>query len=239
MAGMSVTHFRPHWSWVVAAVVAISGSIACSEHGESGQPGTATATASSPAATALPPSPSSNEPDQFKGRLNGYDIVPGGAGLPTRTGFDACPVVGMEPPPPGTDREVVTSPGPLRIDPETMPAGIVAKDIVSAFLCRGDLAEVSWSFFAQPGTPGANPGGSPVFVFRERGNSPIIRGAQRSQWSEMTMGGLAGVAVRPNKAIEPCFAAVYNPATDVQTTVSGDGAQLDLCLKVIEAVVTN
>lgn len=226
---MSATQVRPRWSWVVVAVLAFAGSIACSEDGKSGQSGTA---------TVVPPSPTSGDPEPFKGRFSGYEIVPGGAGLPTRTGFDACPIVGMEPPPPGTEREVVTAPGPLRIDPAKMPAGVIARDTVSAFLCRGELAEVFWSFFAQPGTPGANPGGSPVFVFRQRGNQPIIHGAPTAQWSEVTIGGLPAIAARPNRPVEACFAAVYNPATGVQTTVNGDGAQIDLCLKVIEAVVS-
>ncbi|MGB4861674.1 MAG: hypothetical protein WBO97_04375 [Tepidiformaceae bacterium] len=173
--------------------------------------------------------------EPFKGSLGEYEIVPGGVGLPTRTGFDACPGVGLEPAP--TERAVVTAPGPLRIDPATMPAGIDPQGVPTAFLCRGELAYASWAFFAQAGTPDANPGGSPVSITRERGNQPLIRGAPAAQWSEVILGGLPGVAVGPARPIESCFAAVYNPVTDVQTTVSADGAALELCLAVIEAVL--
>jgi hypothetical protein len=173
-------------------------------------------------------------PPPFVGDLSGYHIDVTAQG---RTPFDACPGVGLNPPPPGQAIATV-SVGPLRIEPSRLPASLTATDPPEVFLCRGEVAQVGWTFHIAPGSPNANAGGGSAFISRVRGLAPIQHGASQAQWTAVTVGGLPAVLARPAATIGSCFVAVYQPETDVLTTVQAAGAEALFCMALVEAAIT-
>ncbi len=199
--------------------------------------------AQAPTPTATPSALPGGTPElvtPFRGTVNGYEIVPGGQGVVERSPYDLCPGVGLSGAP-GEEVATITAPGPLRIDPSVLPAGVEPLGLPDVFLCRGELAIVMWIFQIEAGTPDVNPGGGALSVHRVRGRDPIIHSAPRDRWAEVTIGGLDALVARPpvsgDRPVGDCFAALYDPATDVYTTVSGHGANAEFCIAVMEAVV--
>lgn len=175
----------------------------------------------------------------FRGELNGLQIDPDWEG---RSGFDFCPGTGMEPAAPRTEIETVAAAGPLQIDPKALPAGIVPTSVPEAFLCRGALAQDSWTFTVAPGTPEVNEAGSSLFVARIKGLEPINQGGSAQRWSSATISGRRAVVLDSvvsvgTKQFGGCFAAVYDDATDVLTTVSAGAANGPFCARIAEVVV--
>lgn len=175
----------------------------------------------------------------FRGELNGLEIDPYWQG---RTGFELCPGTGLEPAPPRAEISVATAPGPLRVDPESMPPGVVPSNVPDVFLCGEELFEIAWTFAVSPGTPDVNEGGSGLLVHRIRGREPITYGSPRERWSESTVNDVPVVVSRPivslgSKQFGGCFLAGYNPETDVLTTISGLAANEGFCLQVAAAVM--
>lgn len=179
----------------------------------------------------------------FSGEFNGYQIAPGGEGKVERTAYDLCPGVGLDAAAPDKLLATVTAPGPLRIDPQSLPVGVRSRDLPGAFLCHGELALAYWLFHAEAGTVDVNPGGSPLSINRIRGQEPVIHSAPEDRWVAVTIGGLPAVVARPivtvgDEQFGACFAAVYNPDSDVFTTVSAHAANAEFCIAVMAAVVS-
>jgi len=182
------------------------------------------------------------EKPTFTGTLNGYEINPGGVGRKERTAFDMCPGVGLSDPAPGRLLPTVTGPGPLRIDPRTLPEGVVPTDGPYAFLCRDNPAITYWLFHVDAGTPHANPGGSDLSIHRNVGRDPVTHAAPRDRWSAVTIAGLPAVVASPivsigDKQFGDCFVALYDPRSDVFTTVSAGAANAEFCTSVMEVLV--
>ena len=178
--------------------------------------------------------------EPFAGDLNGFVIDPDPA-RSGRTGFDVCPDVGLGPPPPGSELSFATAPGPLQIDPRALPEGIAPSNLPEVFLCRGEVAEIGWTFSVRAGTADANEGGSGLYIRRVKGNEVITYGAPSERWVEASVHGLPVIVSKPiitvgAKQFGGCFLAAYNPETDVLTTVSGLAANEGLCLRVAEEV---
>jgi hypothetical protein len=57
-------------------------------------------------------------------------------------------------------------------------------------------------------------------------------------WTAVTVAGLPAILAQPPSAIAVCYVAVYEPGTDVLTTVSATGAQGAFCVTVAEALLT-
>lgn len=177
---------------------------------------------------------------KFTGVLNGISVDPDWKG---RTGFDVCPEVGLAPVAPGILLDTVAAPGPLQIDPGSMPPGITPVQQPHAFACRGILAEVTWQFHVEAGTPHANPGGGAVIIRRVHGNIPVAHSASTDRWETATIGGQSAVVVKPivevgEKQFGECVAAWYDPKTDVFSTITGVAANAEFCIAVAEAVAS-
>lgn len=218
------------------AIVTAASVVGCVFNGEDQEAPASTPTATPSALPGGTPEPAT----PFRGTLNGYEIVPGGQGVVERSPFDLCPGVGLTGAP-GEEVAAITAPGPLRIDPSVLPAGVEPLGLPDVFLCRGELAIATWPFHIEAGTPDVNPGGGMLSVHRIRGRDPIIHSAPRDRWAEVTIGGLDALVARPpvsgDRPVGNCFAALYDSATDVYTTVSGEAANAEFCIAVMGAVV--
>jgi hypothetical protein len=176
---------------------------------------------------------------RFVGELNGLQIDPASKG---RSALEICPPTGLDLPPPGTTVEVATQLGPLQLDPARMPAGVKPVGLPGVFVCGPDVAQVYWNFEYPAGTPGVNPGGGAINVSRMRGQEPVIHAAPQDRWLATRVAGMPAVASPPiitvnNKSVGTCFVAVYDPETDVLTTVLA-GESLEFCLAVAKEVVS-
>lgn len=175
----------------------------------------------------------------FVGTLNGYTIDPA---APERSAYDVCPGVGLDQAYPSTADGLVAAPGPLRIDPSSLPALLGEMTRTDAWACKGNLTMVSRSFRLKPGAEGVNEGGGSLQIFRAIGNDPVGWAAPQERWNAIQVNGLPAVVSRPivsvgTKQFGDCFVAVYEPRTDVKTTVWGAAANESVCLAVAEAVI--
>lgn len=175
----------------------------------------------------------------FVGTLNGYTIDPS---APGRTAYDVCPGTGLWQVDPWNADALVTAPGPLRIDPRLLPASVGETTNLDAFTCGGSLAEVTRSFRVKPGAAGVNEGGGALVIGRVTGNDPVFWAAPQERWGPAQINGLPAVVSRPivsagTKQFGVCFVAVYEPRTNVRTTVASDGGNEAFCKAVAEAVI--
>ena len=147
----------------------------------------------------------------------------------------------MEPAAPRTEIETVAAAGPLQIDPKSLPSGIAPTSVPEAFLCRGELAQDSWTFSVAAGVPEANEGGSNLFIARFRGLEPIAHSGPAERWRPAVVNGLPAVVLDSivsvgTKQFGGCFAAVYDREADVMTTVNAGAANGPFCLRIAEVV---
>ena len=175
----------------------------------------------------------------FVGTLNGYTIDPA---APERTGLDVCPGTGLEPLHPSTAAAMLSAPGRLQIDARVLPASVGEASLIDAFTCGADLAIVIRGFHLKPGAEGVNEGGGSLQIFRSTGNGPVVWAAPQERWKAIQVNGLPAIVSRPivsvgTKVFGDCFVAVYEPRTDVKTTVWGAAANESVCLAVAEAVI--
>ena len=176
----------------------------------------------------------------FVGKLNGYTIDPESPG---RTAYDVCPGTGLWQVDPRKAGDFIAAPGPLQINPRDLPpsAGETTNlDDLVAFTCGGSLAEVSRGFIVKPG-PGEQYGGRLV-IARATGNDPVFWSAPQERWRPVQIDGLPAVVSRPivsagTKQFGACFLAIYQPKTNVRTTVWADGGHEAFCIAVAEAVI--
>lgn len=174
----------------------------------------------------------------FTGELNGYDIDPLRKTHAERTAFDLCPGTGLTTPGPTDLRSLVTSAGPLQVNPDVLPTTATSTHL-EGWVCGEKLAQVVWLFSLAAGTPNVNPGGGSLFVHRIRGREAVIHAAPRERWSAATIGGLEVVLAAPASEELPtdgCYGAAYDPRTDVSTTVVGVAANSAFCREVLNAL---
>lgn len=178
------------------------------------------------------------EKPTFVGELNGFTIDPAMEG---RSPYEICPGEGLHPPRPGEEFAALKE-GPLQIDPALLPDGIEREGhYPDSFLCRDELVLALWTFDIRPGTPGANAGGGGVNILRSRGLERVVREAPADRWSATTIAGYRAIVSGPivaigDKQYGSCYAAVYQPDSDVMTVVSAT-ANEQFCISVVEAVL--
>lgn len=174
----------------------------------------------------------------FVGTLDGYTINPA---APERTAYEVCPGTGLEQPAAAKIAETVGAPGPLQIDPNSLPTSVGPTTGTDAWACKGNLTMASRSFRLTPGAEGVNEGGGSLFISRVTGNNPVVWAAPQERWKAIKINGLPAVVSRPivsagTKQFGDCFLAVYQPATDVLTTVWAAAANEAFCTAVAEGV---
>lgn len=174
----------------------------------------------------------------FVGKLNGYTID---SAAPERTAYDVCPGTGLWQIDPREAGQVVAAVGPLRIEPLSLPSSVGETSFLDAFRCGENLATVSWGFHLKPGGDGVNGGGALV-IGRATGNDPVFWSAPQERWRPIQINGLPAVVSRPiisagTKQFGACFLAIYQPKTNVRTTVWADGGHEAFCIAVAEAVI--
>jgi len=175
----------------------------------------------------------------FVGTLNGYVIDPAAKG---RTGFEVCPGTGMEPVRNDVLLDVVSAPGPLRINPASFPEGVSSLTQPDAFLCGAELGQVSWILHVAAGTPNVNVGGSDLTIGRIRGNDILTHTAPEERWTAVQINGQPAVGTGPIVVVGEalyggCFLAIHERDSDVLTTVQAGAARLEFCITLAEAVI--
>lgn len=179
------------------------------------------------------------EKPTFVGELNGFTIDPAMEG---RSPYEICPGQGLHPPRPGEEFAAVVAEGPLQIDPAELPEGTEPHGPPSSFFCGEDVATVVWVFRVRAGTPGVDEGGTLLEVARVRGMERVNHSAPGERWAAATIVGERAVVSKPviavgGKVVGSCYVAVYQPETDVMTSVLALSASEEFCISVAETML--
>lgn len=105
------------------------------------------------------------------------------------------------------------------------------------YLCDGEPVIVNQSFSIHVGTADVAPGGGgTLFVRRHHGETPIDQAAPADRWETFDVNGLPAVAARAHERFGACFIAVWDPSTQVMTTIHATTGFDPFCRRIAEAL---
>lgn len=176
----------------------------------------------------------------FTGILNGLAVDPD---WPGRSALEFCPGDGgLRRAEPDVYLSIAVESPDTGVNPTDLPDGVMPLSSPDVFLCGDNIAQLSWVFSVAEGTPHVNEGGSNLYIGRTKGKDPIIHAAPSSRWQPVNIEGLAAVLAGPIvksgiKQYGSCFVAMYDPTTDIMTSVLATAANEEFCVAVAESVV--
>lgn len=176
---------------------------------------------------------------KFDGTIAGVRVNSTPVGV---SGFSICPGSGLDEVPGTAAIDSARNAGALRIDDRLLPAYVKSAQVPDVWRCEASIADVTWVFSVEQGSPGVDKGGGTVTVLRTKGRSTAATVGSAGRWKEQLIAGRPGLAMTPilvvgDHVLGQCLAASVDEKTNVLTQVIATGGTTEFCTAIAEEVL--